>query len=947
MASPSLNPRIVRTAAARTVTGYEAAKAFDGNTATSWRDGGQPPCYLEVEFDFPVKLDGYGIVCTDTARYPTSMNLQGLTDTGGWMSLDNTTFSASQPGRYPVSVPQAFKTYRLDFGGAAEVSVAELVLYGPDSVVPPMDLTADLGVTIGNNDAFADAKRVVIPTAGATYTSATFSNTGYSMQPGEPAGGFRSAWWQYTPAADGVVTLDNQQGSGDLVLYVFTGLALDSLVQVGYDDDSGGSATSRLVLNVTAGTTYWIRVGSLSDTNCTYALRATGPQGVPFGVAMTPMALEAQLRAGKPVAEVVDLPGFDLETTATGRGGRLLTAASPGVDFYASLPVPGLTRAWLVLLDPADTTLVPFVRPVLTVQVQILEGSVSAVTVEVQHSTTADFTAPITQTVTVTVLPGPNVVRVPVTQPLTDGAVYYWRARQIVAGITGQWLAARRFTVDRAAGDHTAQVAWNVTSLDTDPHLWFVTPTAGVPGDTVTIVGQGFSYQRGTVTLAGVQMPVQRWTHVPAYGQVFTEDRGIDAVTGWIDPEHDEVVVLVPDVAPPGGPLTVVDGTGSVPPDKAPPMPVYLPPVQVEPTLSADVRIGALMPPVPPIELESTVTLVDSIRPPDLGSNDTIAGATPVTVDHSGTYTLEPVSNAGFTVGGPWEPADVPGYRSAWWSIDVPVDGDQDVTFDASGSSGAVHIVLYHDYRDSGYGLLESGRAPLPEYSVFEPVTGYSGGGVPTRWLVRVSSDADIDLTYHLTITATLHPSPAVVSPGMDVDTQAGLLTDLVAGKGLMVQPTAPVELATEVDLRPPPTSGGGNDLMADATPITGVIPGGGAVTFPAISNVGFGDNEQPYESAVFAGYGLRSAWWVLTVPDGTAGSWDVTFDATGIGVDAWMDIVTVNPDGTLNDVAYNSPSVPTLTYQITAPGTYYLRVATVDDVDAQYPLTVYVTAQA
>lgn len=137
------------------------------------------------------------------------------------------------------------------------------------------------------NDNFADAVEVAIAVDGGTYTSPAVDTAGNTTEGGEPAVSASadvSAWWKYTPASSGTASFDTQlstpTGSGtDTYLAIWTGTALNNLVNVASDDDSGGSATSLISgQSVTAGTTYWIQVGGFGLMTMNVVVRVTGPK---------------------------------------------------------------------------------------------------------------------------------------------------------------------------------------------------------------------------------------------------------------------------------------------------------------------------------------------------------------------------------------------------------------------------------------------------------------------------------------------------------------------------------------------------------------------------------------------------------------------------------------------------------------------------------------------
>jgi len=99
----------------------------------------------------------------------------------------------------------------------------------------------------------------------------------------------------------------------------------------------------------------------------------------------------------------------------------------------------------------------------------------------------------------------------------------------------------------------TASVTWTVTAGSPTPHLWFVDPAAGKPGDQVTAVGQGAA--SGTITVNGAEATVVSFTQVAATSA--TTGRRIDPYAGAADAEHFAAVFTVPDIDAPGGPVVV------------------------------------------------------------------------------------------------------------------------------------------------------------------------------------------------------------------------------------------------------------------------------------------------------------------------------------------------------------------------------------------------------
>jgi hypothetical protein len=101
-----------------------------------------------------------------------------------------------------------------------------------------------------------------------TSVTATGASKGATKEAGEPnhggnAGG-KSVWWTWTATASGTLTIDTSGSNFDTLLGVYTGSSVSGLTLVpgGSNDDNpaGGTTTSKVTIQVTAGTTYQIAV---------------------------------------------------------------------------------------------------------------------------------------------------------------------------------------------------------------------------------------------------------------------------------------------------------------------------------------------------------------------------------------------------------------------------------------------------------------------------------------------------------------------------------------------------------------------------------------------------------------------------------------------------------------------------------------------------------------
>jgi hypothetical protein len=115
-----------------------------------------------------------------------------------------------------------------------------------------------------SNDDFTNATSIT----GAN-SQATGSNTGSTMETGEPAGfqadtatPYTSVWWRWVSPSSGSVVLDTIGSDFDTILSVYVGSSLSSLSVIGADDDSGGlvGGPSRVAFSAPANTTYHIQV---------------------------------------------------------------------------------------------------------------------------------------------------------------------------------------------------------------------------------------------------------------------------------------------------------------------------------------------------------------------------------------------------------------------------------------------------------------------------------------------------------------------------------------------------------------------------------------------------------------------------------------------------------------------------------------------------------------
>ncbi len=101
-------------------------------------------------------------------------------------------------------------------------------------------------------------------------TTSLGSNVGATKTAGEPShagnSGGGSVWWVWTAPSSGVTTITTAGSTFDTLLAVYTGTSISALTTVASNDDSAsGGATSQVIFNASAGTTYRIAVDGYRD----------------------------------------------------------------------------------------------------------------------------------------------------------------------------------------------------------------------------------------------------------------------------------------------------------------------------------------------------------------------------------------------------------------------------------------------------------------------------------------------------------------------------------------------------------------------------------------------------------------------------------------------------------------------------------------------------------
>jgi hypothetical protein len=421
-----------------------------------------------------------------------------------------------------------------------------------------------------SNDLIANAVIVDIATDGGTYISPAMDNTAFGVEANEPAavsGNYRTAWWRYTPLASGTVDLDTHattliSGSTDTVLVVYTGTPNPGvngwgLTEVAYsDDDSGFGVTSGINgLAVSAATTYWIRVGAFDLAYLmNYVLAVTGPHSTQPPTVVVDLGTSATLSLDKALASS-DL-GIDIFT------GPLLLSPDPidvyvqvaatyvqpvaPIDVYITVGPVSYAAVQHRAVQPADGATVPIRAPSFVIQLTRTFGHLTTAEVHVSYSyLDAGTPTTVEMSKTVAVLPGLNQVTLLAVGPIPADDIE-WTYWIDFGGIPTPVSVTRSFTIDTSAFDYDTQITWTAAAGIPVPHLWMVYPAVADPGGRATVFGHGMTEGAGTVSISGTPADIEDWTWVPASPRSTGDDRLIDTITGVADPEHFEVVFVVP-----------------------------------------------------------------------------------------------------------------------------------------------------------------------------------------------------------------------------------------------------------------------------------------------------------------------------------------------------------------------------------------------------------------
>lgn len=190
------------------------------------------------------------------------------------------------------------------------------------------------------NDNFANAQ-LIVGSSGTVNGTNTFA----SRETGEPTnpagtGGGRSVWYNWTAPGTGQATFDTNGSNYDTILAAYTGNAVNGLTVLASNDDidpigapQPRNIQSRIVFNVTSGTTYRIQVDGFDADQGNIVLNWTAP-GTPTPTPTpTPGPNTVQFTTATAAASEAPNTTTKLDLTVS-RTGNLIREAS--VDYATS-----------------------------------------------------------------------------------------------------------------------------------------------------------------------------------------------------------------------------------------------------------------------------------------------------------------------------------------------------------------------------------------------------------------------------------------------------------------------------------------------------------------------------------------------------------------------------------------------------------------------------------
>lgn len=211
-----------------------------------------------------------------------------------------------------------------------------------------------------SNDNFANA--TVLPPFGGSVSGSNSVATGEAGEPAHFSNSTTSSslWYVYRPPASGTVSFDTFGSNFDTAMALYSGTSLTNLAFRAQNNDAPGSTQSRIVAAVTAGTTYYLAIGSAGGARGSITLNHSlviAPQPGVLALASNQfgaLTVEPNVTLSPPVTVQWQRDGADIPGATQGMLGSINTAgvyqpgfAQGGAADYSR------SRAAVVLVAPA------------------------------------------------------------------------------------------------------------------------------------------------------------------------------------------------------------------------------------------------------------------------------------------------------------------------------------------------------------------------------------------------------------------------------------------------------------------------------------------------------------------------------------------------------------------------------------------------------------------
>ena len=214
-----------------------------GRNAGAGRESGEPGRGTRsVWWKWRAPESGTAVIDTIGSSFDTTLGVYTGSRVGNLNLIAENDDSAGVQSLVVVEVTGGTE-YRLRVAGFGSASGNIVLNWNPSSV----------------NDLFSDAL-TISGRSGQT----TGRNAG-ARESGEPGRGTHSVWWKWRAAESGTAVIDTIGSSFDTTLGVYTGSRVDDLNLIAEDDDGGPGATSLVVVEVTGGTEYRLRVAGFGS----------------------------------------------------------------------------------------------------------------------------------------------------------------------------------------------------------------------------------------------------------------------------------------------------------------------------------------------------------------------------------------------------------------------------------------------------------------------------------------------------------------------------------------------------------------------------------------------------------------------------------------------------------------------------------------------------------